>query len=81
VVVEVVLSSDDNADWCPALPLLFSARWNHYIGFYYPLMQDFFSPFQPFPYQADTFWVELNGTQLTGTEIVSHLFFFHALKH
>jgi hypothetical protein len=80
VIVEVVLSSEDNADWCPALPLLFAARWNHYIGFYYQLMQDFFSPFQPFPYMADSFWVELNGVQLSGTEIVSHLFFFHSEK-
>lgn len=78
--MEVVLSSEDNADWCSALPLLFSARWNHYIGFYYQLMQDFFSPFQPFPYQADTFWVQIaNGPPLAGTEVVSHLFAFHGL--
>jgi hypothetical protein len=42
VIIEVMLSSEDNADWCPALPLLFPARWNHYVGFYYKLMQDFF---------------------------------------
>jgi hypothetical protein len=81
VIVEVMLSGEDNADWCAALPLLFPARWNHYIGFYYQLMQDFFSPFQPFPYQADTFWVQLaaNGLPLAGTEILSHLFAFHGL--
>lgn len=71
-----MLSGEDNADWCPALPLLFSARWNHYIGFYYQLIQDFFSPFQPFPYTAETFWLELpaHSLRLTGTEIVAHLF-------
>lgn len=79
--MEVTLSGEDNADWCPALPLLFAARWNHYIGFYYQLMQDFFSPFQPFPYTTDTFWVELPAAnlRLAGTEIVSHLFALYAL--
>lgn len=57
VVVEVMLSAEDNADWCQALPLLFSAKWNHYLGFYYSLIQDFFSPFQPFPYNQETFWL------------------------
>lgn len=76
VVVEVLLSDQDNADWCPALPLLFSAKWNHYIGFYYELMQNFFSTFQPFPYNGDTFWVKLanNKIPLNGTEIISNLF-------
>lgn len=69
IVVEVMLSAEDNADWCPALPLLFSAKWNHYLGFYYQLIQDFFSPFQPFPYNQDTFWLQIapNGPSLTGT--------------
>jgi hypothetical protein len=81
VVVEVLLSREDNCDWCPALPLLFAAKWNHYIGFYYELIQGFFSTFQPFPYHSDTFWLELaaNKSPLSGTEIVSNLHAFHGL--
>lgn len=57
MVVEVTLCGEDNADWCPALPLLFNAKWNHYIGFYYDLIQQFYSAFKPFPDQPDSFWL------------------------
>ena len=75
-----MLADQDNADWCPALPLLFTARWNHYLGFYYELIQNFFSAFQPFPYSSETFWMELSSTKtpLNGTEIISNLYSLHA---
>lgn len=81
VVVEVQLASEDTADCIDALPLFFAAKWNHYLGFYHSLIQQFYEPSQPFPYHLDYFWLELASPRLplNGTEIISHLFLLHAL--
>jgi hypothetical protein len=72
----VQLSEDERADWAPSLPLFFKAKWNHYIAFYHQLIQEFYSSFQPFPYDTHSFWLEVGQTKtpLIGTEIVSNLF-------
>ena len=34
VVVIAEMEELDAADWISPLPLIFTARWNHYLGFY-----------------------------------------------
>jgi len=44
------LSPQDVTDWNSPLPLIFPAKWHHYVGFYRELVQEYFQPFLPYPY-------------------------------
>lgn len=50
VIVIAELAYPDVADWNSPLPLIFCAKWHHYVGFYQKLLQDYFQPFFPYPY-------------------------------
>ena len=69
------LASADVTDWAPPLPIVFTGRWHHYIGFYLPLLREYFQPFMPYPYDEMQLSLTLQpeGLVLNGTEIVSHL--------
>ena len=69
------MDPQDIADKYNPLPLLLVSKWNHYIGFYYQYIRDFFMAFAPFPFENDHFHLTCleNQTFIDPTSIVSHL--------
>lgn len=80
VPIKVELVSGDICDWIQPLPLFIAGKWNHYIGFYIPLIYDFFVPFLPYPQTQQSLTLTLSKYNITliGTEILSHLFTFYS---
>jgi hypothetical protein len=60
----------------PPLPIVFGAKWHHYLGLYLPLLCDYFRPFLPYPCDDQQLALTLlpENIPLTGVEVVAHLF-------
>ena len=58
------MEQQDVSDWVSPLPLVFSGKWHHYLGFYLPLLCDYFSPFLPYPYQPSDLRLSLQPHDL-----------------
>jgi hypothetical protein len=57
--------------------------WNHYLGFYYQNIIDFFMMSIPFPFKEEELWLEVvpEKVALESTQIVSHIFHQYWKNH
>lgn len=59
VVLLISMYTGDVTDQIPPLPLVYLAHWHHYIGLYFQPIQEFYESYQPFPYDAQHFYLEI----------------------